>query len=67
MRILGIASERGLINWSYGAAQYPPGKGGSEQVAYGYKGKGILIPTLTDGNGKPLSSITTSANGSERQ
>ena len=24
-------------------AQYPPGKGGGEEVAYGYKGKGILI------------------------
>ena len=48
-------------------ALFPPGKGGGKEVAYGYKGKGILIHTLTDGNGMPLSSITTSANGSERQ
>jgi IS5 family transposase len=36
-------------------------------VAYGYKGKGILIHTLTDGNGMPLSCNTTPANGSERE
>jgi len=34
-------------------------------VAYGYKGKGILIHTLTDGNGMPLSNSTTAANCSE--
>jgi IS5 family transposase len=36
-------------------------------VAYGYKGKGILIHTLTDGNGMPLANCTTPANGSERE
>ncbi len=46
---------------------FPPGKGGGEDVAYGYKGKGILIHTLTDGNGMPLANCTTPANGSERQ
>ncbi|KJH69762.1 transposase [Aliterella atlantica CENA595] len=45
---------------------FPPGKGGGEDVAYGYKGKGILIHTLTDGNGMPLTNCTTPANGSER-
>jgi transposase len=35
-------------------------------VAHGYKGKGILIHTLTDANGMPLSSRTTAANGNER-
>ena len=34
------------------------GKGGGEDVAYGYKGKGILIHTLTDGNGMPLACST---------
>ena len=48
-------------------ALFPPGKGGGEDVAYGYKGKGILTHTLTDGTGMPLASITTPANGSERQ
>ncbi len=46
-------------------ALFPPGKGGGEEVAYGYKGKGILIHTLTDGNGMPLANCTTPANGSE--
>ena len=36
-------------------------------MAYGYKGKGILIHTLTEGNGMPLSNSTTAANGSERE
>lgn len=48
-------------------ALFPPGKGGGEEVAYGYKGKGILIHTLTEGNGMPLANCTTSANGSERE
>ena len=47
-------------------ALFPPGKGGGE-VAYGGKGKGILIHTLTEGNGMPLSNRTTAANGSERE
>ena len=46
---------------------FPQGIGGGEDVAYGYKGKGILIHTLTDGNGMPLSNRTTAANGSERE
>src|SRR4028118_2207397 len=48
-------------------ALFPPGKGGGEDVAYGYKGKGILLHTLTDGNSMPLSCCTTPANGSERE
>jgi IS5 family transposase len=47
-------------------ARFPPGKGGGEGVAYGRKGKGILIHSLTDGAGMPLSSCTTPANGDER-
>ncbi len=45
---------------------FPPGKGGGEGVAYGRKGKGILIHSLTDGAGMPLSTRTTPANGDER-
>lgn len=48
-------------------ALFPPGKGGGEGVAYGYKGKGILIHSITDANGMPLVAITTPANGDERQ
>jgi IS5 family transposase len=47
-------------------APFPPGKGGGEEVAYGRKGKGILIHSLTDGAGMPLSTRTTPANGDER-
>ena len=47
-------------------ARVPPGTGGGEGVAYGRKGKGILIHRLTDGAGMPLSSCTTPANGDER-
>ena len=43
---------------------FPPGKGGGDGVAYGGKGKGILIHTLTEGSGMPLSNPTTPANGS---
>jgi hypothetical protein len=46
---------------------FPTGKGGGEAVAYGYKGKGILIHTITEGNGMPLASKTTAANGSQRE
>ena len=46
---------------------FPPGKGGGEAVAYGYKGKGILIHTIAFSNGMPLANKTTAANGSERE
>ena len=47
-------------------ALFPPGKGGGDGVAYGRKGKGILIHSLTDAAGMPLSTRTTPANGDER-
>ncbi len=48
-------------------APFPPGKGGGEGVAYGGKGKGILIHLVTEGNGMPLSCCSTPANGDKRQ
>ena len=48
-------------------ALFPPGKGGGEGVGYGYKGKGVLIHSITDANGMPVVTITTPANGDERQ
>lgn len=39
----------------------------AEEVAYGSKGKGILIHTLTEGNGMPLAKSTSPANGNERE
>jgi transposase len=47
-------------------ALFPPGKGGGEDVGYGFKGKGITMHALTDGNGMPLSIISTSAQKSEQ-
>jgi transposase len=47
-------------------ALFPPGKGGGEGIAYGRKGKGILIHSLTDAAGMPLSTGTTPAHGDER-
>ena len=48
-RILGLAVEKGQIDGSFGAVDgsFSLGKGGGEGVAHGYKGKGILIHTLT--------------------
>jgi transposase len=42
-------------------ALFPPGKGGGENVDYGYKGKGVTIHSLVDGQGMPLSICSTSA------
>ena len=47
-------------------APFPPGKGGGEGVAYGRKGQGLLIHSLTDAAGMPLATRTTPANGDER-
>lgn len=46
---------------------FPAGSGGGEGVAYGGKGKGILIHTRTSGNGMPKAFSTTPANASERE
>ena len=46
---------------------FPLGAGGGEQVEYGYKGKGVLIHLLCDGNGMPLRFSSTSAKGNERK
>jgi transposase len=48
-------------------APFPPGKGGGEGVAHGYKGKGVLIHSLVDGGGMPLAAQTTPANADERK
>ena len=47
-------------------ALFPPGTGGGEGVAHGRKGQGILLHSLTDGAGMPLSTCTTPAHGDER-
>jgi IS5 family transposase len=45
---------------------FPPGKGGGEGVKYGRKGKGIIIHTVVERKGMPLSCGVTPANGNER-
>ena len=47
-------------------ALFPPGKGGGAGVAYGGKGKGMLIHSLTEGRGMPWANCVTPANGDER-
>jgi hypothetical protein len=47
-------------------ALFPPGKGGGEGVARGGQGQGMLIHSLTEGNGMPLAHCTTPAKGDER-
>lgn len=47
-------------------ALFPPGKGGGDDIEYGYKGKGVTQHLLVEGNGMPLSLITTSANSDEK-
>jgi hypothetical protein len=39
-------------------ALFPPLNGGGEGVGYGYKGKGVLIHSITDANGMPVVTIT---------
>ena len=46
---------------------FPPLNGGGEGVGYGYKGKGILIHSITDAKGMPVVATTTPANGDEKQ
>jgi hypothetical protein len=47
-------------------ARVPPDTGGGEGMAYGRKGKGILIHRLTDAAGMSLPTRTTPAIGDER-
>ena len=47
-------------------ALFPSGKGG-EHVNYGYKGKGVTVHSLVDGEGNPLAVLVTAANESERE
>lgn len=47
-------------------ALFPPAPLGGEQVAHGYKGKGVLSHLLSDAQGHPLAWMSTAANGDER-
>jgi IS5 family transposase len=43
------------------------GKGGGEEIKYGFKGKGTTTHLLVDGNGLPIGFTSTPANGDERK
>jgi IS5 family transposase len=46
---------------------FSSGRGGGEQVDYGYKGKGVTSHLLVEKSGKPLAITTTSASEDERK
>ncbi len=68
-RLIGQAHELGLVDWTRSSADgsFVAGKGGGEDVQYGFKGKGITLHALVDNNGLPLSVISTGAAESERE
>ena len=45
---------------------FSSGRGGGEQVEYGYKGKGTTSHILVESSGRPLAICTTSAKGDEK-
>jgi transposase len=45
---------------------FPPAPEGGKEIAYGYKGKGVVLHLLADSFGNPLAISTTPANASER-
>ena len=46
---------------------FSSGRGGREQVDYGYKGKGVTSHLLVEKSGRPLVIISTPASSDERQ
>ena len=66
--LCGVAELSSLIGWDRASADgsFVPGKGGGEDVDHGYKGKGMTVHAPVDGNGTPLSVISTGASESER-
>lgn len=67
--LLGDAQNAGLINWQRGCVDgsFCAGKGGGDGVEHGFKGKGVTLHTLTEGEGRPLAIISTGAATSERE
>jgi len=48
-------------------ALFPSAPGGGQEVAHGYKGKGVLLHFVTDSNGRPIAVDSTAADGNERE
>lgn len=67
--LLAMADQRGLIDLLRGSVDgmFVAGKGGGDDVAYGFKGKGVTLHHLVDNNGRSLVLETTPANIDERQ
>ena len=63
-----IADRTGKIGWKNISidGSFAPGKGGGEEVEYGYKGKGSTIHLAIEEHGMPLVATVTSASGNER-
>jgi hypothetical protein len=66
--LLAAAQDEELINWARASidGMFSAGKGGGECVDHGFKGKGITVHALVEGNGMPLAIRTTGAKASER-
>ena len=45
---------------------FSSGRGGGEQIDYGYKGKGVTSHLLVEKSGKPLAITSTPASGDEK-
>ena len=67
--LLSMADLAGLLDWQRlaGDGFFAGGKGGGEEVEYGYKGKGVTNHLLVDGNGSPIGIIATSAKENEKK
>lgn len=68
-KILGLAYNLGLIDLQRGSVDgmHVAGKGGGDDVGYGYKGKGCTLHHFCDNNGRSLALKTTTANTDERK
>lgn len=64
-----MADLAGMLDWDRLAVDsfFSRGKGGGEEIEYGFKGKGTTTHLLVDGHGSPLALTSTAANGDERQ
>ena len=67
--LMGEAHSLGLIDWERCSVDgaFAAGKGGGESVQHGFKGKGVTMHAMVDGNGSPLSVVSTGAAESERE
>lgn len=68
-QILGLADSLGLVDLARGSVDgmFVPGKGGGDDVDYGFKGKGCTLHHICDNNGRTLALKTTAANVDERK